>query len=73
MLASEQLKEELSQVEGLVEVRFKSGMFGGGIIADGREAVLILARSGSVMAIWSDYAELAHIAKVYFEHLWEGE
>jgi len=73
VLASEQLKEELSQVEGLAEVRFKSGMFGGGIIADGREAVLILARSGSVMAIWSDYAELAHIAKVYFEHLWEGE
>ncbi|RLI13667.1 TrmB family transcriptional regulator [Candidatus Bathyarchaeota archaeon] len=72
ILASEDLKEQLSALAGLAEVKFRSGMFGGGVIVDGREAVLILARSGRVMAIWSDYAELAHIAKVYFEHLWSG-
>ena len=70
ILAPEELRDELSHLSGLADVRFKSGMFGGGLIVDGREAVLVLARSGSVMAIWSDYAELAHIAEIYFEHLW---
>ena len=72
VLASEDLKEALSDLEGLVELRFRPGMFGGGIISDAREAILVLGAGGSTMAIWSDYAELAHVAKVYFEHLWSG-
>ena len=75
ILASEELREELSELEGLAEVRYRSGMFGGGLIVDGREALLVLSEPGAreLMAIWSDYAELAHIAKVYFEHLWRGD
>ena len=70
MLASEGLEDELGDLKGLVEVKTRPGMFGGGIIVDGREAVLILSNGGGMMAIWSDYAELAHIAKVYFGYLW---
>jgi len=70
ILASEGLEDELENLKGLVEVKTRPGMFGGGVIADGREAILILSDGGSVMAIWSDYAELAHIAKVYFGYLW---
>ena len=75
VLASEELRDELAELEGLAEVRYRSGMFGGGVIVDGREAVLVLSEPGAggpraLMAIWSDYAELAYIAKVYFEHLW---
>lgn len=70
ILASEDLEEDLKAVRGLAEIRFKSGMFGGGVIVDEREAVLILVSRDDVMAIWSDYLELAHVAKVYFEHLW---
>ena len=74
VLASEDLVEdrELRDLEGLVEVRVRPGMFGGGVIADGREAVLVLTDGGGVMAIWSDYAELAHVAKVYFGYLWRS-
>ena len=73
VLASEDLKDELSELSGLAEIRLRSGMFGGGVIADGREAVLVLTSGpGDLMAIWSDYAELAHVAKTYFEHLWSS-
>lgn len=56
-----------------VKIRARRQMFGGGIIADGREAVLLLGQiRGPMLAIWSDHAELTDIAKVYFEHLWES-
>ena len=72
ILASDGLREELKGLERSVEIRYRSGMFGGGLIVDGREAILVLSEPGrgELMAIWSDYMELAHIAKTYFEHLW---
>ncbi|MFQ6085067.1 MAG: TrmB family transcriptional regulator [Candidatus Bathyarchaeia archaeon] len=57
------------------EIRARRGMFGGGVIADSREAILLLGKgSGSepMIAVWSDHSELTHIAKVYFEHLWKS-
>jgi hypothetical protein len=47
-------------------------MFGGGIIADGREVILILGQEDEAMslAIWSDHIGLAKFAKNYFEYLW---
>ncbi len=72
VLASEELRGELRALEKSVETRYRSGMFGGGLIVDGREAILVLSEpsTGELMAIWSDYMELAHIARTYFEHLW---
>lgn len=54
-----------------LDVRLKRGMFGGGIIIDEREALILLGiKSGSIIAIWSNHKELVKLAKVYFNHLW---
>jgi sugar-specific transcriptional regulator TrmB len=57
----------------LCEVRVREQMFGGGIIADGREVILLLGqeRDESVnLGIWSDHVGLSKFAKNYFEYLW---
>jgi sugar-specific transcriptional regulator TrmB len=52
------------------EVRLRDNMFGGGIIADGREALLILGEKKPSLIIWSDHLGLVKFAKDYFQHLW---
>lgn len=56
------------------EVRIRDQLFGGGIIADSSETIIILGeeRKRPTLAIWSDHMGLARIAKIYFEHLWKG-
>jgi sugar-specific transcriptional regulator TrmB len=54
------------------EVRVRDEMFGGGVITDGAETLLILdATPGGRLAIASDHKGLTGIAKVYFNHLWK--
>lgn len=54
-----------------VEVGLRDKMFGGGIIADDREAVILLSGGAlSPLAIWSNHGELVKLAKIYFEYLW---
>ena len=55
---------------GIAEVRVRDEMFGGGIIADGREALLILGENKPSLIIWSDHLGLVKFAKDYFQHLW---
>ncbi|KYH36888.1 MAG: hypothetical protein AYL28_005810 [Candidatus Bathyarchaeota archaeon B23] len=53
------------------EVRVREEMFGGGVIVDGAETLLILdATPGGRLAIASDHKGLTGIAKIYFNHLW---
>ncbi|MEM1525295.1 MAG: helix-turn-helix domain-containing protein [Nitrososphaerales archaeon] len=54
------------------DLRIKYEMFGGGVIIDGKEVVLLLSgdKGGWPLAIWSDYVSLAKFAKDYFTHLW---
>ncbi len=53
------------------EIRIRDEMFGGGIIADGAETLLILDTTpGGRLAIASDHKGLTNIAKIYFNHLW---
>jgi HTH-type transcriptional regulator, sugar sensing transcriptional regulator len=58
----------------LSNLRFKDNMFGGGVIIDAREVVLLLGTSrespSQALAIWSDHSGLASFAKNYFEFLW---
>ncbi len=54
-----------------VEVRFRQPLFGGGVIVDGREALIILESEGSTFGIWSDEVGLTKFAEEYFEHLWQ--
>jgi sugar-specific transcriptional regulator TrmB len=66
-----QIKAALPQVE----VRLKDGMFGGGIVCDAKQVVLLLGRGGEgspQMAIWADHPGLAMFAKSYFESLWSS-
>jgi len=51
-------------------VRYRKPLFGGGIIIDGKEVLLLLASRGEKLGIWSDEVGLAKFAKEYFEYLW---
>lgn len=54
------------------ELRYRDTLFGGGVIADTREALLILGDESSVdTAIWSTHATLIYLARTYFDKLWE--
>jgi len=69
--ASKSLARRLSEH---AEVRLRDQMFGGGVISDSKEAIIILGiGKGKTpnLAIWSDHVGLAKIAKVYFEYLWK--
>ena len=65
---NEKLLEEISKI---AEVRVRENMFGGGVIADGREALLILGEEKPSLVIWSDHIGLVKFAKDYFRHLWD--
>ncbi len=55
------------------ELRYRENMFGGGVISDAKEALLLLGDSGRVStAIWSTHSSLIYLAKLYFEKLWES-
>ncbi|MDW8359372.1 MAG: TrmB family transcriptional regulator [Candidatus Caldarchaeum sp.] len=55
----------------VAQVRRRGQMFGGGIICDNREVVIVFSEDGGpVLAIWSDHAGLAKFARNYFEYLW---
>ncbi|RLE50620.1 MAG: hypothetical protein DRJ21_01605, partial [Candidatus Methanomethylicota archaeon] len=55
-----------------IEVRFREKMFGGGLIIDEREALIILGgEDNSLIAIWSNHSELVKLARIYFNYLWK--
>jgi len=67
-----QASETMAKLTKFCEVRSREQMFGGGIIADGREVILLLGQEEEAvgLAIWSDHIGLAGLAKNYFEFLW---
>jgi len=72
VLADSNHEELLKKIiEAGVEVALKEKMFGGGIIVDDEEALILLGEEKlSPIAIWSNHGELVKVAKIYFEHLW---
>jgi sugar-specific transcriptional regulator TrmB len=67
------MSETMAKLSKFCEVRVREQMFGGGIIADGREVILLLGQEGEEaigLAIWSDHIGLSKFAKNYFEYLW---
>lgn len=54
-----------------VEVRYREPLFGGGVIIDGREVLLLLTSGREMLGIWSDEVGLTKFAKEYFEYLWK--
>ncbi|MDG6906995.1 MAG: TrmB family transcriptional regulator [Nitrososphaerota archaeon] len=74
ILTSNQIeKNTAAKIASLADLRLRDNMFGGGVIVDAREVVLLLGGSSEgkeALAIWSDHAALSSLAKSYFEFLW---
>jgi HTH-type transcriptional regulator, sugar sensing transcriptional regulator len=63
----------VAQISTQADLRLRDNMFGGGVIVDAKEVVLLLGSSTGEtesLAIWSDHVGLASLAKSYFEFLW---
>jgi HTH-type transcriptional regulator, sugar sensing transcriptional regulator len=68
-------KEEwqfIKKFSGLGELRIRDHMFGGGIIADGKEAMLFLGEDKPTLVIWSNHVGLVGFAREYFQFLWDS-
>jgi HTH-type transcriptional regulator, sugar sensing transcriptional regulator len=62
----------VKKFSGVNEVRLRDHMFGGGIIADGKEALLFLGEDKPSLVIWSNHVGLVGFAREYFEFLWDS-
>lgn len=71
VLISRKLKLRRSDLPQKLEIRRRETLFGGGIVVDGREVLLVLGSGGELLGIWSDEVGLARFAKEYFEYLWK--
>ncbi len=69
-------REDSERLSRLAEVRTRRTMYGGGLVSDAREVVLLLGggEQGSLpLAIWASHHGLASFAKDYFEFLWSSQ
>lgn len=72
-LISGELKEwGLQSIASVAEIRLREHMFGGGVIVDGKEAILLLGEHKPALVIWSNHLGLVKFAKDYFEYLWNS-
>jgi sugar-specific transcriptional regulator TrmB len=62
----------LKKVVGITELKFRDHMFGGGVIADGKEAMLFLGEEKPSLVIWSNHVGLVGFAREYFQFLWDS-
>jgi hypothetical protein len=67
--AKEWNAEELTLV---ADVRIRGNMFGGGVICDGKEALLMLGEDKPSLVIWSNHIGLVKSARDYFQYLWDS-
>ncbi len=68
-------RETVRRLKGLVQVRTREQLFGGGIISDDNQIIILLGEDpekGLTLAISSDHIGLVRFGKSYFEYLWEG-
>ena len=62
----------LKKIPALGELRVRDHMFGGGVIADGKEAMLFLGEDKPSLVIWSNHVGLVGFAREYFQFLWDS-
>jgi sugar-specific transcriptional regulator TrmB len=62
----------LKKFSGVNKFRIRNHMFGGGIIADGKEAMLFLGEDKPSLVVWSDHIGLVSFAREYFQFLWDS-
>jgi len=71
VLISQKLKLRDLELPRKLEIRKRETLFGGGVIVDGREVMLVLGSDEELLGIWSDEIGLTRFAKEYFEYLWK--
>ena len=59
-------------LSSVAQVRTRAKMFGGGVICDGREALLMLGEDKPSLVIWSNHIGLVKFARDYFQYLWDS-
>jgi HTH-type transcriptional regulator, sugar sensing transcriptional regulator len=63
-------------ISRVADVRVKDSMFGGGVIGDTSQVMILLGDAKSrvgnpePIAIWANHSGLARFAKEYFQYLW---
>ncbi len=62
----------LKKISGITKLKFRDHMFGGGVIADGKEAMLFLGEDKPTLVIWSNHVGLVGFAREYFQLLWDS-
>jgi len=76
VLSSPDLPQDASdRLARYAEIRTRKTMYGGGLISDSREVVLLLGggEQGTLpLAIWASHHGLASFAKDYFQFLWSS-
>ena len=75
MVPSVTSKDVIKRLKGLAEVRVRDQMFGGGMISDSSEIIILLGEEpekGLTLAISSHHEGLVKFGKIYFEFLWEN-
>jgi len=78
VLASEETSEEvIKSMSRVAEIRLKNNMFGGGVIGDSKQVLILLGEGKNngdnnydLIAIWAEHIGLASFAKDYFKYLW---
>ncbi len=71
MTIKKNIKEVTNQLK-TIETKYVEVIFGGGLISDNKEVILLLGRKGKegYLAVWSKHIGLTTIAKQYFNYLW---
>ncbi|MCW4006547.1 MAG: hypothetical protein NWF04_08165 [Candidatus Bathyarchaeota archaeon] len=64
--------QTLKNTPTVTEMRVRDHMFGGGVIADGKEAMLFLGEDKPSLVIWSNHFGLVGFAREYFQFLWDS-
>lgn len=72
MVSKQNAGWNLKELKRIAQVRVRDQMFGGGVIVDGKEAILFLGEEKPTLVIWSNHVGLVQFAKDYFQHLWDS-
>ncbi len=68
---------DVKKIARVGEARLRDGLFGGGVIVDGKEAILFLGEAeikrsySGLLVIWSNHVGLVKFAREYFQLLWD--
>ena len=69
--------EQIKKIAKVGEARVRDNLFGGGVIVDGKEALLFLGEAdikrsySGLLVIWSNHIGLVKFAREYFQLLWD--